>query len=105
RELFPENRRQLLYGFTLGGVEPGRDLDLDPDQLVAPAVPVQPGNPLAAQAEDGAGLRSLGDLQLRSSLQGRDRDDPAQNRPDETDGLLKDDIIAFPLKKRVGTDL
>ena len=105
RDLFTKSRRQAVNGLALDSVEPGRDLDLDPDQLVAPAVSVQPGNPLAAQAEDGAGLRSLGDLQLRSSLQGRDRDDPAQNRPDETDGLLKDDIIAFPLKKRVGTDL
>ena len=88
-------RRQLVNGLPLGGVESGGDLDLDPYPLVAPVVPVQPGNPLAAQAENSAGLCSLRDLQFRGPLQGRDLNDPAQNRPDETDGLLKDDIIAF----------
>src|SRR5690606_10760767 len=85
RDLLTKGRRQVVNGLTLGGIEFGWDLDLYLYQLVAPAVPVQPGNALAAQAKDGAGLRSPGNLQFRSSLQSRDLNDPSQNRPDETD--------------------
>ena len=78
------------------------DRDVDHDQFVAAAIAVDVGQPLAAQAQHLAGMRSRGDLDLGTAIDRRHLDRTAQQGCRNGDIEVVDQVVAVTHQLGIG---
>ena len=94
--------RQLFDQPLLLGTELRGDRDVDHDQFVAAAIAVDVGQPLAAQAQHLAGMRSRGDLDLGTAIDRRHLDRTAQQGCRNGDIEVVDQVVAVTHQLGIG---
>ena len=94
-------RIEFKQSFTLFGIELGRNIDNDSDELVSPRLTADILNTLTLESEYRTGLRALGDIIFNLAVQRRNHERITQCCLNEVDMDLAPNVKAVTLKERM----
>src|SRR6266851_4065097 len=100
-----QNLPQLLEQLLLRAVQLDRNLHVDMDEKIAPAMAIDVGYSFAADAKLRAGLRSLRNLDGFHAVESGNFELRAQGRLRYIDGDLTVQIVPMPVEDRMIADL
>src|SRR5260370_13717920 len=100
-----QNFPQLLEQLLLRAVQLDRNLHIDMDEQIAPAMAIDVGYTFAADAKLRAGLRSLRNLDGFHAVESGNFELRAQGRLRYIDGNLAVQIVPMPVEDRMIADL